>query len=150
MNKLHFQLVTPEKTVLAEELDSLSCPTSLGQITVLPGHIPLVANLVPGELIARTGKNEHFLSVTGGFVEVRPNDEIIVLADAAEYYYEIDTKKAEEAKKRAQRALAESKMASEEYATAAAALERSLARLNVARKHAHRKTSITGEGVMNE
>jgi len=150
MGKLHFQLVTPEKMVLDEDLDSLSCPTSLGQITILPGHVPLVANLVPGELIARSGKDERNLSVSGGFVEIRPNDQIVVLADEAEHYYEIDIQKAEEAKKRAQKAMDEAKMYSEEYAAAAAALEKSLIRLNIARKHAHRKSPITGEGVLSE
>jgi F-type H+-transporting ATPase subunit epsilon len=72
MAKLKFQIVTPQRTVLHQEVDSLTCPTQMGQITILPQHIPLIAALQPGELIARVGgRNEH-IAVSGGFVEVRP------------------------------------------------------------------------------
>ena len=151
MNKLHFQLVTPERTVLNEELDSLSCPTTLGQITVLPGHIPLVATLVAGELIAKNQGKEHNIAVTGGFIEVRPNNEVVALADAAEHHYEINVQKTEEAVKRAQAAIKETKMSAEEYAKVAVSLNQSLSRLNIARKHSHRRDApITGEGVLKE
>ncbi len=151
MAKLSFQLVTPERTVLSQELESLSCPTTLGEITILPHHTELVATLVPGELRAKTEKDEFFLHVAGGFVEVKPGNEVVVLADAAEHHYAIDTKRAEEATKRAQTAMKEKKMSSEEYATVAASLERSLSRLNIARKHSHRRRApITGEGVFKE
>ncbi|MDE2312293.1 MAG: ATP synthase F1 subunit epsilon [Patescibacteria group bacterium] len=151
MNKIHFQLVTPERTVLEEELDSLSCPTELGQITILPSHVPLVATITPGELIARAGEKEHSIAVSGGFVEIRPNNQVIVLADAAEHYYEIDTKRAEEAVKRAQVAMKEKAMSAEEYARVAASLQQSLSRLNIARKHSHRRTApLSGEGVFKE
>ncbi len=128
----------------------MSCPTSLGQITILPGHIPLVGNLVPGELVIKSGNSELFLNVTGGFVEVRPNNQIVILADAAEHHYEIDEQRAKEAVERAKKAMTETKLSAQEHAQVTAALERSLARLNVAKKHAHRKTPITGEGVFNE
>ncbi len=150
MSKLNFQLVTPERTVLKEELDSLSCPTTLGQITILPGHIPLVATLTAGELVAKSGGKEHFINVTGGFIEVRPNSQVVALADAAEHHYEIDVQKTEEAVKRAQKAISETKMSSEEYAKVAASLNQSLTRLNIARKHSHRRQPITGEGVFKE
>src|ERR1700722_14640364 len=101
MNKLSFQLVTPERTVLSEELTSLSCPTSLGQITILPHHIPLVANLVAGELHAKTEKDDFYIYVAGGFVEIKEGSRVIVLADAAEHHFEINEQQAEEAKKRA-------------------------------------------------
>lgn len=173
MASINFQLVTPEKTVLTKELVSLSCPTTLGQITILPDHAPLVATLVPGELHAKTEKDEFFLYVAGGFVEVhpirspqrsvgadaqthqtsngvKPATKVIVLADAAEHHHEIDIQRAEEAKKRAEAALKEIKISDEEYAATAASLERSLARMRIQRKHAHRKAPITGEGVFNE
>jgi F-type H+-transporting ATPase subunit epsilon len=151
MNKIHFQLVTPEKTVLSDELDSLSCPTTLGQITVLPNHAPLVANLQSGELIARKANQEEYINVTGGFVEIRPNNEVIVLADAAEHHYEIDAQRAEEARKRAEQTLKEKRLSGEEYAKVAASLERNLARLRIARKRGRQKGApITGEGVFRE
>ena len=150
MAKISFQLVTPERTVLREELDSLSCPTSLGQITILPNHAPLVANLVPGELKAKNGGQEHYIAVSGGFIEVKKGSEVVVLADAAEHHYEIDAERAEEAKKRAEEALRQVSVSDEEYAKVAAAMERNLSRIKIARKHAHKKTPITGEGVFSE
>jgi F-type H+-transporting ATPase subunit epsilon len=150
MAKLDFQLVTPERTVLNEELDSLSCPTTLGQITILPGHIPLVATLTAGELIAKSGGKESNIAVTGGFIEVRPNNQVVALADAAEHHYEIDVQKTEDAVKRAQTAMKETKMSAEEYAKVAASLNQSLSRLNIARKHSHRRQPITGQGTLKE
>lgn len=152
MSSLHFQLVTPERTVLAEDLTSLSCPTKLGQITVLPEHIPLVAELAAGELIARSvQKGEHYIHVDGGFITVKPGNQVVVLADAAEHSHEIDLKLAEEARDKAQEKLAGPNLSEEEYVQVAAALERSLSRINVARKRAHRRTSpITGEGVLHD
>jgi len=151
MPKLNFQLVTPEKIVLKEELDSLTCPTKLGAITILPGHIPLVSNLLPGELIAKKGNKEFPINITGGFVEVKPNNEVTILADAAEHSYEINEKRAEEAKERAQKALKEKQLSGEEYAKVAASLERSLSRLRIKRKRSHKKGApITGEGVFTE
>lgn len=150
-NKLHLQLVTPERTVLKEELDSLSCPTSLGQITILPNHIPLVSTLRTGELVARSGGKEHFIHVAGGFVEIRGDNEVVILADAAEHHHEIDVARAEEAVARAKSAMKEKQMSAEEYAKVAAALQQNLTRINIARKHAHRRSApITGEGVFRE
>lgn len=151
MKKLHFHLVTPERTLLDKELTSLSCPTEMGQITVLPGHVPLVANLVPGELVAKSEKGEEYIHVAGGFIQINPNSQVIVLADAAEHDYEIDLKGAEEAVLRAKTALKETQTSSEEYAKVAASLERSLTKLGVARRHARRRNMpIANEGVFKE
>ncbi len=150
MQKINFKLVTPEKTVLQKELISLTCPTEMGEITILPGHIPLVANLAAGELHAKTDHDDFYLYVAGGFVEVRKNSEVIVLADDAEHHYAIDIKKAVEAKQRAERALKEPQLSGQEYARVAASLNQSLARINVARKHAHRRGPMTSGGLMNE
>lgn len=149
MASLNFQLVTPEKTVLQQELTSLSCPTSLGQITILAHHIPLVANLVAGELHAKTEKDDFFVYVSGGFVEVRAGNQVVVLADTAEHHYEIDQKAAEEAIKRAAASMKEKTLSGEEYAKVAATLERSLTRLNIVRKHSHRKQSAVNQNSLD-
>lgn len=151
MNTLHFQLVTPEGVILEKELKSITCPTTLGEISILPGHVPLVATLKSGELIAKDNSGSESLHVAGGFIEIKPGNKVIALADSAEHATEIDETRAEEAKIRAQKTLAEARMSDEEYAQAAASLERSLSRLRIARKHSHRRTSpITGEGVFKE
>lgn len=150
MKMINFQLVTPEKLVLSEELISLSCPTKLGQITILPGHIPLVATLIPGELHAKTKNDDFYLHISGGFVQIQKNNKVIVLADAAEHYFEIDSERANQAKIRAEKALKETKIYEKEYAKVAASLEKSLSRLNIVRKHARKRLPITGEGVFRE
>ena len=174
MNFISLKLVTPEKTVLEQELVSLTCPTNLGQITILPGHTTLVATLVPGELHAKTSDSEFFIFVSGGFVQVSPVrsrtplgsadalkhqtsnganphiQEVVILADSAEHHHEIDQKRAEEARARAQKTLTEQKLSNEEYAKVAASLEKSLGRIHVARKHSHRKNPLTGEGVFKQ
>ncbi|HAG27572.1 TPA: ATP synthase F1 subunit epsilon, partial [Patescibacteria group bacterium] len=145
MNYLKLQLITPERTVLSEEVRSLTCPTQEGQITILPNHAPLVANLVSGELITKNGGTDNFIHVAGGFIEVRKNNEIIILADAAEHHFEIDIARAEEAKRQAEELLNQQHLAEEEYATAAWLIQKNLSRINIARKHSHRRTrSITG------
>ena len=151
MNMINFQLVTPERTVLSRELTSLSCPTSLGQITILPHHIPLVANLVPGELHAKTATDDFFVFVAGGFVEIRPNNQIVVLADAAEHHFEIDQTQAEAAKQKAEAEMKDrASMSDQEYAKVSAVLQQSLAKLNIARRHAHRKQSVGNLDSTNE
>jgi F-type H+-transporting ATPase subunit epsilon len=151
MAKLHLQLVTPERTVLSEEVASLTCPTVEGEITILPGHAPLVATLTNGELVAKNGGESHNIHVSGGFVQIQAGGkEIIILADAAEHFYEIDVARAEQAKEEAEKTLREQTLSDEEYALAASVLQKSLSRLRIARKHSHRRTSITGEGVLHE
>lgn len=151
MTKLHLQLVTPQRLVLEEDLDSLSCPTTEGEITILPGHTPLVATLASGEFVAKNDTKEHNIHVAGGFVEVKPGNRVIILADEAEHIAELDEQKVEQARSRAQELLKQSNISDEEYALAAAALERSLSRLRLIRKHAHRsQRPVTSEGVLKE
>jgi F-type H+-transporting ATPase subunit epsilon len=151
MAQINFQLVTPERTVLSQELASLTCPTTMGEITILPGHEPLVATLTAGELHAKTPSGEDsFIFVSGGFVQINPGSQVVVLADSAEHHYEIDEQRAEQAKAKAQKELSQTKMSSGEYATVAAALERNLARIKVARKHTHRKNPLSGGSGLND
>lgn len=139
MSKIKFKIVTPEKTVLESEIDQLTIPTQEGEITVLPDHIPLISVLAPGELVAKKGGEETAMAVSGGMIEVRKN-EITVLADTAERAEEIDLARAEEGKARAEKLKDEKiRMDETEYATAAAILEKNLARIKVARKHLTRR-----------
>ena|SRR3989338_142361 len=139
IKKIRFQITTPERTVFQDEIESVSLPTAMGQITVLVNHIPLVASLEPGELIIRKDGQEINMAVAGGLVEVRDNNHVVVLADTAEHAAEIDEQRAEEARKRAEELLKEKMGDAKEYAAVAAKLQRELARLKVARKHRNRK-----------
>jgi F-type H+-transporting ATPase subunit epsilon len=103
-----------------------------GQLGILPHHAPLMTMLQPGDLTIRKDKEEEYIVISGGFLEVRP-DKVIILADACERVDEIDVARAEEAKRRARETMKAAPLTAE-AATAEAALRRSLARLKVAEK----------------
>jgi len=139
MAKIKFKIVTPERTVYDSEIDQVTLPTQEGEITVLPEHIPLISVLAPGELMVKKGDEEIAMAVSGGIIEVQKN-EITILADTAERAEEIDLARAEEARQKAENLKEERvRMDETEYATAAAILEKNLARIKVARKHMTRR-----------
>lgn len=131
--KLKFEIITPEKIVYQDEVDQITLPTAEGEITVLPNHIPLVAILRPGEIVAKKDGEEIAMSCSGGFIEVTPK-KVVVLADTAEKAEELIETEIEKARERAEKILKEKHIDAEKYAEAAAALERELARLKVVRK----------------
>ncbi len=134
MPLFRFSISTPERKLYAGDIESVSLPTVMGEITVLAHHETLMAQLVPGELRFRQQDEEHVLAIGGGFVEVQKR-QVVVLADTAERLDEIDEQRAFEARKRAEAAMAEQRAGDEEYAETAALLERNLARLKIVRKH---------------
>ncbi|MFZ4765786.1 MAG: ATP synthase F1 subunit epsilon [Roseimicrobium sp.] len=132
-----FQLdiVTPEKRVFSEQVDSVTLPGSEGELGILPQHIALVTALNPGELaFAKSGKIEH-LAIGTGFVEVTGR-HVSVLTDMALGEGEIDEKTVEEALKRAQDQLEALKhdTGSEELAFVMANIQKSMAQLTVKRR----------------
>jgi len=138
--KLKFEIITPERVVLKDEVDQVTIPTAEGEITILPNHIPLIAVLRPGELVVKKGKEEIVMSCSGGFIEVT-GDKVLVLADTAEKAEELVEEEIEKARERAQKILEEKHVDAEKYADAAAAMERELARLKVARKRGRARSA---------
>ena len=132
---MHFKIVTPERVLLETETDSVTLPTQMGEITVLPGHIPLVSNLESGELSYSYQGKRGFFAISGGVLEVKKDNEIVILADTAEAGHEIDEKRAQEARDWAQKIMSEAKSDAKTYADASAVFQRNLARLKVAHKH---------------
>ncbi len=144
---LSFTIATPERVVYKQEIESVSLPTPQGEITVLPNHISLVSLVSPGMITMRKGKEEWYVSVSGGFVNVKPQSQVTLLADTAERAEELTLEAIEKAREQARRALSEVRVADEEsFAAAAAGLERELARLRVARKHKSRGGSSPLQG----
>ena len=132
MATIKLEIVTPEKMVFSDDVDVVLAWGLDGQLGILPHHAPLMTILQPGDLVFRKGGKEEALTISGGFLEVRP-DKVVVLADACERAEEIDVARAEAAKKRAEEALKEAKTMVD-AAAAEAALRRSLARLKAAEK----------------
>jgi F-type H+-transporting ATPase subunit epsilon len=94
----------------------------------------------PGVLRIVKGNDEVEMAITGGFIEVRQN-RVTILADAAERAEEIDTVRAEEARRRAQRRL-EERASEEDLARAEASLARALARIKVAERRRRRRGGV--------
>jgi len=143
MDKISFEITTPEGVIYKSEVDEVSLPTKTGEITILSHHIPLVSALIPGELRIKKDGEIIFLAVAGGFIEVQPNNRVVVLADSAEMAEKIDIKQAEEAKRRAEELMKEKKVDDVEYTQLASLLERELARLRVARKHRSHRSQLS-------
>lgn len=138
-NKINFKIVTPEKTVLEDTIDQATLPIADGEVTILPNHQSYIGALKAGEVVLKKDKEEINLAVSGGFVEFN-NNSLTVLADTAERAEEVDIKRAEEARKKAEEAMRErTQMDDTEYARVAAEIERSTARLKVAKKHLTKK-----------
>ena len=140
IHKLKFEIITPERVVYKDEVDQITLPTAEGEITILPNHIPLVAVLRPGEIVAKKDGNEIAMSCSGGFIEVTPK-KVVVLADTAEKAEELVEEEILKARERAEQILKEKHIDSEKFAEAAAAMERELARLKVARKRSRARTA---------
>jgi len=132
MATFKLEIVTAERMVFSDEVSALIAWGLEGQLAILPHHAPLMTMLQPGDLMIRKDKEEDYLAISGGFLEVRP-DKVIILADACERVDEIDIARAEEAKKRAQETLKLGPLTAD-AAAAEAALRRSIARLKVAER----------------
>lgn len=134
MGKVYLEVVTPEKVVVSQEVESVVAPGSLGEFGVLEGHVPFLTGLLPGELRYTTGAKVDRFAVMTGFLEVSRN-RVSVLVDAAERSAEIDLTRAKEAMERARDRLAKARGVPDiDFARAEAALRRALARLRVGEK----------------
>jgi len=135
MSKLHLSIVTPERIVFEDDVDSVSVMTDMGEVTILVGHVPLVANLRAGELRLKKEGVEHLMVASTGFLQVRPGNQVVILADSAERADELEIEKIEEARERAKKLLEENRHVSDvAFADASAMMERELARHRVAVK----------------
>jgi F-type H+-transporting ATPase subunit epsilon len=102
---LKLEIVTPEKQVVDETVDSVTVPTLSGEAGILPNHAPLISALKPGILsFTNKGATER-LAVAGGFVEVN-SDKVSVLTDVAENAAEINIEAARAEREEAEKALA--------------------------------------------
>ena len=142
--QLKLKIVTPERLILEEMVDEVTLPTTEGEITVLPSHIPLIVGLASGDVVAHINGEVAPMAVVGGFVDVKTNEqgitEVAVLADFAEHVSELTDEKIAQAKARAEelRKQMENKehVDFEHFATE---LERSLTRVKIADKWRTRK-----------
>src|SRR5512137_2025214 len=101
---LKFELVTPQRKVVSEEVDEITATGTLGEFGVLPGHAPFLTSLKIGELSYKSGGISHHLAVNWGYFEIE-DDKVTVLVETAERADEIDLQRAKAALGRAEEAL---------------------------------------------
>ena len=132
--KIHLEIVTPEKQLFSGAVDSVTVPSNTGYLGILPGHAPLLAELGIGEISYNIGNRTDYLFCSWGFVEVLP-DRVVLLAHTAEAASDIDAKRAEESRSRAEKILS-SKDPNMDYRRAELALLRAISRLDAVKHRA--------------
>src|ERR1043166_1482582 len=132
---LKLEIVTPEAKVYSEDVEMVTLPAAEGEMGVFPQHVPLMTQIVAGEIIVRKDGQDYYLAVGEGFVEVT-GERVAIMTDMAMRAESIDEAKAEEARQRAENRLAEH-LDDEEGALVNAALAHSLAQLKVKRRQRH-------------
>ncbi len=130
---LKLEIVTPDGTVYSEDVEMVTLPGVEGQMGVYPRHVPLMTQMVPGEIVVRKDTRDYFLAVGEGLIEIT-GEHVAVLTDLAIAAEHIDEAKVEEARQRAEARL-QDKLSDEEVASTNASLTRSLAQLHVKRRH---------------
>ena len=130
-DQLQLEVVTPERRVLAESVNSVTVPGRGGEMQILPGHAALISELQTGVLSYNEDGTTFQLHVSGGFVEVN-NDQVAVLAEVAERPEEIDTARARLTREHTEKELSSWSGTEEDFEKARAKLERSMVRLQLA------------------
>lgn len=136
MAGLTLTVVSPEREVLREnDVEMVVAPGIDGELGLMPRHAPLVTQLQAGTLRYRSGGDERFLTILGGFLQVM-QDTVTVLADGSERSDEIDVGRAERARAEALRELEEARVGGDDATVIRArlALLRALARIRTAQR----------------
>lgn len=131
--KLTVDILTPQSKIYEGEADEVIVSTVNGQIGILPNHVPLLTQILPGELRVKNGNKTQLIAILGGYVEVNKN-HVNVLGDYAVRAEDIELAKAEQAKTKAEKAMQE-KVSQEDLATLRGELVKSILELKVARRH---------------
>lgn len=133
--KIHLTITTPLRTVYENDVDQLTVTTSAGELTVLPDHVPLVVPLLVGQAMVKNDKKEIYHAIDGGILEVRHNNEVVILSDRSENATEIDIERAEAALKRAKESMENAKDNIEvDYQALERNIARELNRVKIAQK----------------
>ena len=130
---IKLEIVTPQAKVYSEDVEMVTLPAVEGQMGVMPQHVRLMTQLLPGELIVRKAGKDEFLAVGEGLIEVT-GERISILTDMAIPAEKIDEAMVEQARQRAAARLRE-KLSAEEVASVNASMARSLAQLRVKRRN---------------
>lgn len=134
--KLTVDILTPKSEIYSGEADEVVVPTVKGQLGILPGHVSLLTQILPGELQVKTGSKTESIAIMGGYMEVNQN-KVNILGDYAVRAEDIEVAKVEQAKAKAEKMKAE-KLSVEELAEIETELRRHVLELKVAERRRHR------------
>ncbi len=134
-NTLKLEIVTPDTKTFSEDVEMVTLPGAEGEMGIYPMHVPLMTQIVAGEISVRKDGRDYFLAVGDGFAEIT-GTRVAIMTDMAIRAENIDEAKAEEARQRAEARLAE-KLDENDTAMVSAALAHSLAQLKVKRRQRH-------------
>ncbi len=129
---LRLEIVTPDEVAFSDEVEMVTLPGIEGQLGIYPNHVPLVTQIVPGEIVAHKAGRDYYLVVGEGFVEITAR-RVAVLTDMAVGGDTLDDAKAEEARRKAEARMAE-RMSQAEVAAVSASIAHSLAQLRLRRR----------------
>lgn len=131
--KLSINVLTPQAQVFSGEADEVLVPSVNGELGILPNHVSLLTQIMPGEIQIKTGSKTQSIAIMGGYIEVN-NNIINILGDYAIRAEDIEVAKVEQAKQKAEKLKIE-KISQEDLATIEADLRRSILELKVARRN---------------
>ena len=137
-SQFKFEIASPERVVMRETILQLTVPTVMGEVTILPSHIPLVALLKPGVIeVLTTDNRREVMSVSGGLLEVMAG-KVVILADTAERAAELDEQRIVEAQARAEALKSQAQRQDDvDFARLSALIEKEVARGHAVRKWKH-------------
>lgn len=133
---LEIKIVTPDKVVYDSfGVSEITIPTMAGEVTILPEHIPLIAPLKTGEVSFLKDGIRFGLAISGGILEVRGENKVVLLAERGEMAHEIDVGRAEDAYKRAEEVMKmEQNVLDVDFARFEGMIEKELNRINIGKK----------------
>lgn len=139
MKTIKLKITTPERIVLEGEAQRVTLPTQMGEITILPDHVPIISNIKTGVVEALQDKEVVPMAISGGFLEFHGN-ELTILADTVERAEEIDLERAEQARQRAEKMKQDKQKNLDEtqYASVVSQIEKQLTRIKVVKKYTPR------------
>jgi len=137
--KIKLTIATPLQEVYQNDVDQLTVTTMNGEITILPNHIPLVVPLEIGQVMIKNDGNEVYHSISGGLLEVRHDNKVIILSNRAENVSSIDIERSKNAIERAEKIMSQEKLNPDEYVKLEKKIQKELNRVKIASRLGQRK-----------
>jgi F-type H+-transporting ATPase subunit epsilon len=134
MSEIKLEIITPEKVIFNDSVDSITVPGTKGGFQVLKDHAPLMSTIEIGVIVVNKGDETSYFSSSGGTIEVL-NNQVLVLADSTELINDIDIDRAEEAKQRAEERIEKKKEVEIDLVRAELALRRAINRISAREKY---------------